>query len=229
MQALSVGALSNLSMAQLGDGTIREQDQPKVILAINNTMNRLHTRFDLSLGELRLRKIQGLREYRLRPEHADSTADAAPKFIIDTAEDPFLDDVAAIREVINSDGSPLWATSTRNTRDLRIEDNRTIILAHSRVVTGNEWGVTYRRKFAPLELRAGQDDFDLGLPVELLPALYAGVASQIFSNMTGQEHLAKAQEQTMLFETLVGEVTLADPLRMTPDEECSKFHARGWV
>lgn len=231
MQRLAYGHLQGLAMSAEGTGTIRETDQPKIVLGINNVLSRLSTKFDLSIKELRLGKVRGRLSYPLVPEYAVSTQEPSViPHILDTINDPFLGDVAVIMAAYDFMNRPLpLERRGRRGPGPYITDEPAIVFPYEAMLEGPYWTVRYRAKLPTYDIMEFDPLTPIPLPTELHSALLAGIAADIFSNMNGQEHLARGATLEQQFNTLSDEVVLGDPLGQASTGVADRFHDNGWV
>ena len=109
---LSSGEFAQLSIGGLKEGGIRELDYPRLINLTNLGLLEIYKRLPLKVRELRLDLQDGVSNYKLHTDHAytdpNSTDDTDyPKWLIDSAANPFTDDVLFIQEVYDELGNEL--------------------------------------------------------------------------------------------------------------------------
>lgn len=224
---LSQGELSNLSMSNDGDGTIKENKRNQLIDYINDGLTRLHGRFLLKEKELILRMIVGVTHYHFLKKYADSVCEpecGIVPYIIDTA-DPFQEDLIKVLKVTNQSGRehPLNDSENKYSVFTPSPGMLQIPVVHA----GNHKSVLYQANHRKLEYGVMQADIEL--PVVLFPALQSFVASQVFSHMNGTDHQAKSVEHLNKFNGICMEVAEQDLVSQSISQTSSKFDKRGFI
>ena len=223
---LSIGELSNLALANDGNGEIIDAKKPAILLHANNGLDRLHTRFLLRPKELRIQTFLAPNIYALRPENVITQAGG---FILDDESEPFTGGVLKILEVQDVAGNsyPLntagdrWSLHTLLPDKLRIPFELTPQVLH----------VTYQAAAENLTLDPNDpaDDPEFDLPEVLEPALTAFIAGEMYGAMNGKEHAAIAAGHRSRFEEICIEVEMRDMVSTSWSGKSSKFAQRGWV
>lgn len=222
---LSYGVLSNLTLANDGNGTIRERDIGKITLALNESLLRIYSRFNLREKTILIAMQEGLVTYHLTRKYALSAALDPKPFIIDLAEDPFEEDVLKILAVYDSLGYQLplndneapWSLFTPQATVLQVP-NPIEVMALS---------VMYQAKH-PI-LYADKPDTPIMLPSVLEGALYSHVAYQIFDSMGTLESTARAQNHLANYENICGELMATDAVQTSISTTNVRFEKRGWI
>ena len=97
---LSYGSLSNLAIGGEGSGVIPAQHEPRLVSLTNQALKLLSGKFLMCEKEVIIRAIEGRAIYPLEYEFAESnTAATGDKFIVDTVEQPFMEDVVTVLEI----------------------------------------------------------------------------------------------------------------------------------
>lgn len=105
---LTYGELSQLSIGGAKLGGIQEEDYPQIISYLNFGLLEIYKKFPLKVKTLKIQLYEAITEYSLTGEYAlNSGSQQAVKFIIDTASDPFLDDVLNIFDIKDKDDKPV--------------------------------------------------------------------------------------------------------------------------
>lgn len=224
---LSHGPLSNLSMSNNGDGTIREADRKKLIDYANNGLTRLHSRFQLRERELILRMIPGITHYHFLKKYADSVCDpecGIEPYIVDRT-DPFEEDLIKVLVVRNQAGieHPLNDPEAPDS----VFTPSPQMLQVPVVKYCDHKSVLYQANHKRLEY--GVMQADIVLPVVLHDALVAFIASEVYSHMNGQEHQNKSVEHLNKFNAICMEVAEQDLVSNTIAQTNTKFHKRGFI
>lgn len=222
---LSYGVLSNLTLANDGNGTIRERDLGKVTLALNETLLRIYSRFNLREKVILIAMQDGVVTYHLTRKYAVSAGEVPNPYILDLAEDPFEEDVIKILAVYDSLGYQLplndnegpWSLFTPQATVLQVPnplDNMAL-------------SVMYQAKH-PI-LYADKPDTPIMLPSVLEGALYSHVAYQIFDSIGTAESVGRAQNHLMNYENICVELMASDSVQTSISTSNVRFEKRGWV
>lgn len=230
IERLSLGPLSNLSLSNDGDGSIKPEKVPAMLNHLNDALTRLFTRFNLSEKELILETVEARTHYKLSSKFAQSRETEFPDrtpHIIDRNR-PFKDDLVRVLAV---------TTATRGKYPLNDDGaNLSVFTPQVNVLqVPNAWlgvplFVMYQAKH-PL-ITANVENFDLGeidLPVVLEEAALSYVAHRVFANMSGQEHIAVAAAHLSGYESICKEVEDKDLVSSSLSQTNTKFEMRGFV
>lgn len=230
---LSVLELSNLAASSdldSGDsaGTISSANQQKVVLAANDGLMKLYTRFLIKTGDLVIKQQEGQMTYPLRSKRVAVSQEAAYPgatwafFIQDSAEAPFQEDVIKILEVY--DGCEVVLDDLENCASwFRPQAD---VLQIPNPVADKLASVMYQAAHPVL----GYSDLtqELEIPDCLLPGLRAFIAASVFTAIGGQENMARGAGYLESFETICLEAQAMN-LVTTPDTLTNtRFAKRGW-
>lgn len=111
---LSYGELSQMSIGGQPAGEINEDNWERIIPHINLGMTALFTRFNLKESRLTLELQEGQTLYPLTSYYAvNARRGAAVRYIIDTAADPFSDDLIKVEKVIADSDAVVYTEEQR--------------------------------------------------------------------------------------------------------------------
>lgn len=228
MQSLSFGELSGLAMANEGDGGIHSEDQPKIISALNETLQRLNNQFILERRDFHLILDPEITDYGVLEGQAISLGNA-DGYIDDTAGRPFSKPMQ-ILSVRRPDGTtvPLndlarQGAITALPQLIRLKPKPYFMMGVTRLL------VEYRPELVAFAMQPSDFSEEIHLPAVLHGALRAGIAAHIFQSMGGQENMAAAQLHEGRYQARCQEVSLTDVLATSEPSETNKFADRGWV
>lgn len=108
---LTHGELAGLAIAGAEGSGILPQDRPAIIAHVNLGLTELHKRFDLRREEVMVQQYDHIQKYYLEKKNAviaGADSSASPKYIIDSPEEPFDENVLRIEQVINENGEELY-------------------------------------------------------------------------------------------------------------------------
>lgn len=207
------------------NGVIEIKDKPRVIAQINNILTDLYTRFPLLTKEVVVVQDSGITEYHLNSRYAVSNkaVTGVPKYILDTVDDPYTDDLLRIENVFDEVGDCLLINSDSACK-VALTPAQDILEIPNPVDT-NALFVIYRARHPKVTLNTE----DLLLPEQFRTALLAGVASRIYSGGTAQEHLTISNNLYQKYELLC---TQAEMFGMVNKHETTlnkKPCLGGWV
>jgi len=228
-QTLSLGELSNLSMAQSGSGTIIEEKQATILKHANEALLRLYSKFVLKETSLILLQKHDVTMYQLLAKRALSYTPgtgepSVTRYIIDTPEEPFQDDVIRILKVFNDCGveKPLnaednpWSLFTPRTKTLQIP----------KPFQDQKLAVSYQAKHPKLNIDTPQQILEI--PEVLEAALTAFIAANVFTDMGTQESLVRGQNLMLKYEVLCSEVEEKDTVAISNVMSATVFEKNGW-
>lgn len=190
---LSFSYLSELSISGEGSGQIVEEHRPKIIQRINEALLTLYTRFPLRVKTLTLETFSTVNEYYLRPEYAvTSDSVEAIRYIIDTEQMPFANDILMIENIVDVDGFSVPFGDAESECSWRLPQYDTIVI--DAPIDATRFRIYYRAMpeevpFGPLN----PNNVEIRLPRILENALLAHVAGNVYGNMSMEGALAKSQ------------------------------------
>ena len=224
-EQLSTIELSNLSIGTKGAGTIPAAKHPTIRILADQALTAIYSRFSLLEKELSIEADDTTYIYYLLKKHAHQDPTAAQKYIRDTADDPFTEDVLKVLHVYNEEGQQLVLNDPLNSESLFTPKFNAIQIPGP--VSGNAYTVLYQADHPTLV----PDDLNqqIDLPSYLEPALRAHVASRIFSAMNGQEHQLQGQTLMAEFNRIVGIVEEKDLASTSQAVTAPKFNDRGFI
>lgn len=227
---LSYSELSNLSMALEGNGTVREQDRPKVITALNDALLKLYSRFILKRNEVLIQMYPHITNYHLLKKYALSQQEPEAEgffYIRDLTGEPFAEDVIKILEVRNS----LYQTLPLNDPDAYNScfTPQGDVLQVPEPMSGVVLSLIYQARHAKIDRDANPMETEIVLPQVLHGAMRSYVAYSIFTNMNTQEATAKAQEHLGNYEAACLEAIDKDLVNSSMSSTNVKFDKRGFV
>ena len=206
------------------DGSLQDKDKPRVLGYLNSGLLALYTRFPLLFKECRISQLSYITTYKLNSKFAvTNTASSEVKYIIDSMIEPFTDDVIRVELVADEIGDVLERNSTDHDKVYLTPSMDAIEIPNP--CKGNVLFVTYRAHHPVLTSEVDE----ILLPRHLLPALYAYVASGIYSGSSSQEHVAKTVECTQRYEMICQQLESSGMVNSDMQNINIKPHLGGWV
>jgi hypothetical protein len=113
---LTFGELAHVSIGGAARGEITPADYERFVAQINLGLTTLHTRFRLRDEEVLIQKQLGISDYKLHSDFAVSNeASGEPvKYILDTVDAPFQDNVIKVEEAYDEDGIEIRINDTND-------------------------------------------------------------------------------------------------------------------
>jgi hypothetical protein len=227
-QVLSVGELSLIRVGNDGQG-IRTQDYPKVIAQVNAGLTDLHARFPLLEREVIIQQYDQISKYYLRSEYLESnkTSTQPIKYLIDTPDEPFLDDVIRVESVYDECGCPLYLDNEPACSSIMTPAFDCIQIVSP--VGTNALFITYRANHPDIDINSTNLDVEIRIPASHEKALRYYIASQFYANSPNQETAAKGMEWTQRYEAECQRIEDLDLNNAYIGQTNVKPETRGWV
>lgn len=190
---LAYGELSNVVIGKNDGGDIDENNYKQIMAHVNLGLTELYNRFSLKEGSLVLRLQNGQAMYPINSKFAvNGKKTTMPiRWIIDTVDNPFLDDISKIERVVTDCGYEM-ILNDRNSLWSCFTPSATVIRVPERMINGDntiphefktaELVVSYRAGWVPIDPDVGNFDptrIDIELPYTHLNALLLFVASRV--------------------------------------------------
>lgn len=105
-RALSYGELSKMRIGKDASGDIAPDQHDQMTSLLQRALKTVYTRYAHKKDYVKLEQVEGVNHYHLRTEYAVSDTDAGntnPRYIKDSAEDPFSGDLIKIVSVRDED------------------------------------------------------------------------------------------------------------------------------
>ena len=227
-ERLSYGELINLSMANDGNGTIIEEKRPTVIQHANEALLRLHSRFVLKEKDVIIEQVEHITHYHIDSRFSESLGDPDKEkylYIKDNPEEPYDGDAIKVIKVFNEYGREIALNDEQNQLSYYTPKPLTIQVPAPK--TGRAFVASYQARHVKLDVENEEQIIDL--PDVLVPAMTAYIAHKIFSNMVGEENIAKGAEQLQVYEAMCEEVLDQDLVSTSVTTTSTKFDRRGFV
>lgn len=230
LNKLARGKLSNLSFCK--NGEISKESIPQVVDAINEALSRLYTIFPIKEKTVLVEIEEGKTDYVLSSEHSwrnrkgdGNLWDRWDYYIIDTAANPFIDDILCIIEIWDDIERRRPLNDPDDPLGIMVPQENLIIVNAS--IKYRALNIAYRAKhliLTPDDLTSKVD-----IPENLYGALFSYVAYLIHSYMNTEQAVANAQKYLAEYQSIISEVNIQGTF--TPDKLVSdmKFIRRGWV
>lgn len=232
LQDLTYGELAGLKFGNLLVEEAENEPDPhqyeRIISYINLGLTEIYKRFFLRSREIYIQEQDEVATYKLHSDYAASnTASAIPiedRYIIDTADDPFLDDILKIEEVYDEEGNKM------SLNDIT-DDDSAYTPAYNMVQipypdAENTFAVQYRAAHPRLDtsLSTDPDTVEVELPNSLYAALlqYVGYRAYLRTNAEKSADFWQQFEKTVQHVDRLG-------LEVQGEPGDWRFDEHGWV
>ena len=229
---LAYGELSNLWGTSTISGEIPEDKKPLVINAINEALLRLYSRFALKENAVYVELNEHTTRYELSTKHliddpnesGDDSIEECDKYLWDTPEYPFTDNIIKILDVYTTDGFRVKLNNPTSIISVYTPSFNILQVPYPK--KGVVLSVSYQAKHAELSL--DNLDQEIELPESLWGALTAYVAYLIHSNINTEVAIANAQKYLSIYTSIIDDVVTTDSINVTYSANNVKFFNRGW-
>lgn len=229
--ALTYGELKQLKLAHFhsedSESAPDSSSYAPLISDINLGITELHKRLWLRTEELYIQQYAHIEHYILAPKYAAQFGSAEPyKYILDTVENPFQDNVLKIEECYNEIGELLVLNDPTDSESLFTPTYRSLQVPNP--VSANIIGIQYRANHPKLVYVPGvePEDIEIALPESLLEPLLYYVAMRNFSSLNSDDN-HEGNNYHKKFEDSVAQYRIVG-LNTQPEISNSNFDARGW-
>ncbi len=102
IEYITYSETGNLFLSGEEEGKIRSKHYPKVISNINMALIEMHKRFPVLVKDVTIQQYEHITDYKLHDDYAvtNTTSTETYKYIIDSASEPFNNDVLKIERVM---------------------------------------------------------------------------------------------------------------------------------
>ena len=229
---LTYGNLSHVSIGNAALGYIEAKDYPKIVNGINNALTAIHKRFLLRKEEIQLQQQSGVSTYYIRSDFAASnTANpSVTKYLIDSAEKPFQDNLFKIESVTHADGTDWPLNDSSQEYPLFTPSFDVLVMPPSDPLEVVKIG--YRANHPRIAIPdTGFDPklIQLHIPASMLDALSLNIASRIYTPLTagdGQNSAASTFMYQYEQECLRLEM---ENMALQDDVSDTRFESNGFV
>jgi hypothetical protein len=230
---LTYGELSQLKVGNLIPGEHESEVDPtryaQVLTWVNLGLTAIYTRFLLSRKEIVIQQYEAIPTYILLSDFAISNVASSedPKYIVDTALDPFQDDVLHIEEVYDEEDEKLFLNDVTEETSLFTPDYRSIKVPDpDDAVTMT---VHYRAAHPLIEYVYGMDPsiIEIMLPIALHEAFLNYIGSRAYAALGGDQGV-EGNDYYQKFENSCNNIERFG-LEIQPEPGSWRFDARGWV
>lgn len=226
-QNIALGELSGSPYVDVDSYEIDIKHLPKVIHSLNQGLEYFYSNFPLKTNQVIIERKSELSLYFLDSMYAYSNPDNKIKFIVDTPEKPFEDDVLQITEVRTSSGSTLLLNDDLSYTSVHTPEYNCIRVPDA--VMDKHLIVIYQANHRKVPLTEPRNsNFLINIPSSYQTALQTYVACLMYQNMGGK-NIEISNALFAKFKTLTEELKLQGIGTVTQAETNIKPMLRGWV
>lgn len=200
---LRYGTLKGQTISRDG-AQIEEVDYPQLIIAVNAGMTALYGRYKLKYNELLIRLIPEKYIYELHSDFAEANTLSTQftRWIVDSEEIPYQDDLVRIHTVTSDDGNTLAVNDSNDCMSAMTPTYNSIQLPPEVVDVLTSVSVTYEA--SPILLAASStlapEVTEVRVPDAMVESLCYYAAHKFMESSTNQDKSAKAQEYLAKYE-----------------------------
>lgn len=224
---LSYGPLSNLNLANDGNGTILDAKKPSIVEFTNEALVRLFTRFVLLEKEVILQMQEDVSFYEIKLANALSQA-GTYQYVRDSVAEPFDEDILRIQAVYDAAGTKLTLNDPSLPYSLFTPKQDTLQVV--KPIAGQPLYVTYQARHPILSLETPIVDTQvIDVPLVLEEALLSYISANVYGAMNGQENQASSATHMNTFNSICAEIVDRDILSNSTSTRGCKLSDRGFV
>jgi len=226
---LAYGELSQMAIGTNNHGGIDESDYPTLISHINLGLTNLHSRLPLKQSQVIIALQSDQTLYPLVSNYAvNSDSVQQGKFILDSAAEPFNDDVLKIEEVFAEDGTPYPLNDSNNDNSLFIPSFNTLQVPDPK--SGTYLAVIYRANHAKLPAKRGIDisALEIDIPAVLVEPLLTFVVGRVVGAGNSQTSIQEAAAYQQKYEIQLQDVRNSGALALDRPSN-ARMRNNGWV
>ncbi len=227
---LSYGEFYQLA---IGGADVMEGIQPeqylRIIPQINMALTAIHQKLPVSDKQLILRTREGQSHYQLNSKYALSKNDPTVtfKYIMDTAAEPFSDDILRIDGVFASNGCALPLNDFNNDLSLFVSAYDTLQIPFA--ADNQSYFITYRANHPRIPVNVSNPSMvSIRIPDILLEPLLLYISSRIHGSRPTEE--AQSMSITMLgkYNVLVNDIEMSNSLNNALNTTSLRLDNAGW-
>lgn len=249
--SLTYGELSQIALGGATENGINEHNYTRILTHINLGLTELHKRFLLKQREVTLQLSPDRLMYVLDKTYAKANRESysKTKYILDSSDSPFQDDVLKIERVFDSFGNELGLNSEAGRLCVREGTSTLGVPAYPRnevprvftpsyntlrvpaTVKGDSLTVVYRANHPQIVNEVGYFELDtvtVDLPMSHLEPLLYYVASRVLNPVGMSQEFHEGNNYAAKFEQSCTQLMLQD-MEVDSGEDTYPLTRNGWV
>lgn len=226
LQDIALGELSGSSLVEVGSYEIDKNQIGRVIHALNQGLEYFYSNFPLKTNEVIIRRIVGITRYYLDSDYSIYSSGSI-KYICDTPENKFRDDVLHITSVSDTNGYEFPLNDSNNPISVHTPEYNCVQVSDN--IGSNYLVVRYQAGHPRIPLTETADSqVQIQIPSSYRTALQTYVACLVLQNLGGQHH-NESNALFAKFKTLTEELKLSGIGLITQSGINMKPQLRGWI
>ena len=228
---LTYGELSGLKIGEMIPGEHQSEPDPsryeQLLSSINMGLTEIYKRFFLLSREVYVELHEEISTYMLHSKYSVTAGTEPTLYIIDTVDEPFLDDVLKIEEIYDEAGDRLGLNDVDDDLSAFTPSFRTFQVPYPN--DNITYAVQYRASHPLIEWSVDMDPslIDVAVPNSLYQALLYFVASRVHSSLGGDQGV-EGNDYYQRFEASCAKVEELG-LEVQSEPVNWRFDDRGWV
>jgi len=229
---LAFGQFSGLAVGNSSNGSIKQDQYPKIISILNSALLDIYTRFPLRRKEFDLYQRAGIETYYIRPDNVGETDIGDPDIYIDGSEDKAIDgDIIKPIKAYDADGEEVFINNNAYPED--------IFMPQYDIIKINErdplevFSIVYQASYPEIEMEEGFNPatYELYFPRYITQALLANIASRIFIGKTSNAIEGQPTLSNTFIYKYEAEMARIDDLNLVLEieEADERFDDGGWA
>ncbi len=226
---LAYGELSQMAIGTNNRGGIDESDYPTLISHINLGLTNLHSRLPLKQSQVIIAQQSDRVLYPLTSIYAiNSTSVENNKFILDSATEPFTNNVLKIEEVYTESNILLPLNDSAKADSLFTPSFNTLQVPTPE--SNKVLAVLYRANHAQLPAKRGVDisAIELDIPAVLIEPLLTFVVGRVAAAGNNQTSIQEAAAYQQKYELQVQQIIQSGALSVDRPSNL-RMRSNGWV
>ena len=209
---------------------ITAESYPILIDYLNLALTAIHTRLNLKEREVAIGQLDELSFYILDSKYAESNPSypELPKYIQDTEENPFQDDVIRIERVFDEIGNELPINDDNDEASVYLPRYNMIQVPYP--ATENTMFVLYRANHVKIDRDVTDPEtVEVDIPDYCLEAVTAFMVSKAYARSSSVEQQNAAIMYMNKYNMSCDELETRNVLHNNPNDTITKLEMNGWV
>ena len=177
---------AEFSELAIGDSAFTETNTPRYLKLIQSALTELHVQFLLRQEELMIQPLEGLVDYPLHSDHADTSKVETIKFIVDSVYQPFNWEPLQILGAYDELGNEIPINAPNHICGIYVSTPRSVMIPAP--VTARQISLVCRANHTAL---TGLTD-DINIPATMRNALVWFIASRIWATRKDEQAMSKS-------------------------------------
>lgn len=228
LEQIALGELSGSHLIDVDNYKLDEKHLPKVLHFLNQGLEYFYSNFPLRTNEVIIKLTNGITRYYLDSDYALSNVDSKfTKFIMDTPDRPFINDVLHITEVISTSGVMFTINDYYSDINVNIPEYNCVEVTNFH--QQKYLLIKYLANHPKIELTESyESNVKIHIPSSFETALQTYVACLVYNSMGGK-HLNESNALFAKFKSLTEELKLTGIGTLTQTGVNIKPQLRGWI